>query len=386
MCRIRGADFSAPLFLSAAADGGIIACGECFLPAIVRPTIFSLGKKLLTLRGFIYAEMIVELISKYLETHKRLVVPNLGAFIVKVPGQTVLFSNLIKSDDGVLRSLLAANGVSDMEAAAAVDRFVFEVRFRLQNNGVCRLGGFGELHSGANETVTFIYSPSTQGDGGVDEATKQGAAAPAAPAAQPAAPVQPAAQPVRPAPAQPAAAQAVRPQAVNRDADAAAAARVSSRQVRRAPDVAAPRAAEPRPEMVRERSQRPYEPEAEGGEDFAMEQRPRQDARRDRMKSLYDGPQMTVSPKRHPADYVKGLRYGKGRKVSPDRDMGGARSRRRNDRILIIAIVAAALAIAALGYGYYCDLRAARMESEYYAGPESETANPDMENIETPNE
>lgn len=375
MCRIRGADFSAPLFLSATADGGIIACGECFLPAIVRPTIFSLGKKLLTLRGFIYAEMIVELISKYLETHKRLVVPNLGAFIVKVPGQTVLFSNLIKSDDGVLRSLLAANGVSDMEAAAAVDRFVFEVRFRLQNNGVCRLGGFGELHSGANETVTFIYSPSTQGDGGVDEATKQGAAAPAAPAA-------PAAQPVRPAPAQPAAAQAVRPQAVNRDADAAAAAGVSSRQVRRAPDVAAPRAAE----MVRERSQRPYEPEAEGGEDFAMEQRPRQDARRDRMKSLYDGPQMTVSPKRHPADYVKGLRYGKGRKVSPDRDMGGARSRRRNDRILIIAIVAAALAIAALGYGYYCDLRAARMESEYYAGPESETANPDMENIETPNE
>ena len=333
--------------------------------------------------------MIVELISKYLETHKRLVVPNLGAFIVKVPGQTVLFSNLIKSDDGVLRSLLAANGVSDMEAAAAVDRFVFEVRFRLQNNGVCRLGGFGELHSGANETVTFIYSPSTQGDGGVDEAAKQGAtapAAPAAPAAQPTAPVQPAAQPVRPAPAQPAAAQAVRPQVVNRNADAAAAARVSSRQVRRAPDVAAPRAAEPQPEMVRERSQRPYEPEAEGGEDFAMEQRPRQDARRDRMKSLYDGPQMTVSPKRHPADYVKGLRYGKGRKVSPDRDMGGARSRRRNDRILIIAIVAAALAIAALGYGYYCDLRAARMESEYYAGSESETANPDMENIETPNE
>ncbi|UKI17951.1 MAG: hypothetical protein L6V80_07775 [Bacteroidales bacterium] len=93
--------------------------------------------------------MIVELISKYLETHKRLVVPNLGAFIVKIPGESVLFSNLIKNDDGVLRSLLMSSGVSEMEAAAAIDRFVFEIRIRLQNNGVCRLGGFGELRSGA---------------------------------------------------------------------------------------------------------------------------------------------------------------------------------------------------------------------------------------------
>ena len=47
--------------------------------------------------------MIVELISKYLESNKRLVVPNLGAFIVKEAGRVVLFSNLIKGDDGVLR-------------------------------------------------------------------------------------------------------------------------------------------------------------------------------------------------------------------------------------------------------------------------------------------
>ena len=328
--------------------------------------------------------MIVELISKYLETHKRLVVPNLGAFIVKVPGQTVLFSNLIKSDDGVLRSLLAANGVSEMEAAAAVDRFVFEVRFRLQNNGVCRLGGFGELHSGANETVTFIYSPSTLGDGGVDEAARQEPAAAAMPVAQQTAAVQTPAQPSRPTPAQPAAAQPVRPQTAAREVGDRPARR-PAQPARRAAEMAA-RTAEPVRERVQERAQRPYEPKAED-DDYAMEQRPRQDARRgDRMKSLYDGQQMSVSPKRHPADYVKGLRYGKGRKVSADRDMGGARSRRRNDRILIIAIVAAALAIAALGYGYYCDLRAARMESEYYAGPESEMANPDMEYIETPNE
>ena len=79
--------------------------------------------------------MIVELISKYLESNKRLVVPNLGAFIVKEAGRVVLFSNLIKGDDGVLRSLLIADGVSELEAAAAIDRFVFEVNFRLESTG-----------------------------------------------------------------------------------------------------------------------------------------------------------------------------------------------------------------------------------------------------------
>ena len=68
--------------------------------------------------------MIVELISKYLESNKRLVVPNLGAFIVKEAGRVVLFSNLIKGDDGVLRSLLVEAGVSELETAAALDRRV----------------------------------------------------------------------------------------------------------------------------------------------------------------------------------------------------------------------------------------------------------------------
>ena len=64
----------------------------------------------------------------------------------------------------------------------------------------------------------------------------------------------------------------------------------------------------------------------------------------------------------------------------------GSRSRRRNDRILIIAIVAAALAIAALGYGYYCDVRAARMDSEYYDAQQGDVVNPDLEYIEESNE
>ena len=334
--------------------------------------------------------MIVELISKYLETHKRLVVPNLGTFIVKVPGQTILFSNLIKNDDGVLRSLLTDSGISEMAAAAAVDRFVFEVRFRLQNNGICRLGGFGELHNGANETVTFTYMPSTQGDGGIDAdmprqpksspavEPQHAAENPAQPAtakaaAQPAQAPQPAAaaQPARPARQQP----GPRPQNM---------ASRPARQPRPASEAAT--AAEPMPGHMREQyadtveePQRPVETEPE------TVRRHNPDVRRAGMKALYEDPHISISPKRHPADYVKGLRYGKGRKGAADRDMG-SHSRRRNDRILIIAIVAAALAIAALGYGYYCDLRAARMEDEYYGVQEENIPNPDMEYIEGENQ
>ena len=108
--------------------------------------------------------MIVELISKYLESNKRLVVPNLGAFIVKEAGRVVLFSNLIKGDDGVLRSLLVNAGVSEMETAAALDRFVFEVNFRLESTGECLLDGFGVLKSGVNGTVSFVYKPAAKGE------------------------------------------------------------------------------------------------------------------------------------------------------------------------------------------------------------------------------
>ena len=108
--------------------------------------------------------MIVELISKYLESNKRLVVPNLGAFIVKQAGRVVLFSNLIKSDDGVLRSLLVEAGVSELETAAALDRFVFEVNFRLESTGECLLDGFGVLKSGVNGTVSFVYQPAAKGE------------------------------------------------------------------------------------------------------------------------------------------------------------------------------------------------------------------------------
>ena len=56
--------------------------------------------------------MLIPVITQYLETHKRLVIPQLGAFIVKEPGRAVLFSELLKRDAGVLRGLLWGAGAS----------------------------------------------------------------------------------------------------------------------------------------------------------------------------------------------------------------------------------------------------------------------------------
>lgn len=108
--------------------------------------------------------MVVEVISKYLATNKRLVVPNLGTFIVKKAGEQILFSNLMKGDDGVLRGLLVAEGLSAIEAAALLDRFVFEANFRLQQGLACSLKNFGTLRNGDNGTVLFDYEPQMDGE------------------------------------------------------------------------------------------------------------------------------------------------------------------------------------------------------------------------------
>ena len=92
--------------------------------------------------------MLVQTISQYLGSHKRLVVPQLGTFIVKEPGVSIVFSELLKRDDGVLRGLLREAGVGELEAAGEIDRFVFEVRHAAQHGQEFRLDGFGVLRPG----------------------------------------------------------------------------------------------------------------------------------------------------------------------------------------------------------------------------------------------
>lgn len=281
-------------------------------------------------------EMIVELISKYLESNKRLVVPNLGAFIVKEAGRVVLFSNLIKGDDGVLRSLLIADGVSELEAAAAIDRFVFEVNFRLESTGECLLSGFGVLKTGVNGTISFSYQPTTEGenlDGNIAPRNSKPTAVPveAKPKQEPQPKVEPIAED--------------EPLQIN---------------------------VVPRKEPVA----RQQEVAAERDE---QQERPVRPARRPRPQD----------------DYVKGLRYGKGRKVVTGRESATSRKSNKSDLIMKLAIFAAVMAILALAYGVWNDWRASKYDepfidnSEIYEdvpdSAESEVRNPDLDYI-TPKE
>ena len=100
------------------------------------------------------------IIAQYLQTHRRLVVPQLGAFIRRQQGDEVVFSELMRRDDGVLRGLLVAQrGMSDLEAAGAVDRFVFEVRLALQQGRRYPIPGLGSFASAGEGRLAFRYEP-----------------------------------------------------------------------------------------------------------------------------------------------------------------------------------------------------------------------------------
>ena len=126
--------------------------------------------------------MLIAVLTQYLESHKRLVIPQLGTFIVKEPGRSILFSELLKRDDGVLRGLLRERGLNDLEAAGEIDRLVFEVRHAVERGGEYRLEGFGTLGPGPNGTIAFRYDPHPHRPD-PETAVEAAVSAPAAPAA-----------------------------------------------------------------------------------------------------------------------------------------------------------------------------------------------------------
>lgn len=98
--------------------------------------------------------MVVDVINEYLKSNRRLVIPSFGAFVTKEDGQ-IIFSELLKKDDGILRGLLVAKGMREIEAAGKIDRFVFEIRHALMQVGACPVADFGTFYRTAEGVVTF---------------------------------------------------------------------------------------------------------------------------------------------------------------------------------------------------------------------------------------
>lgn len=102
--------------------------------------------------------IVVAAIFEYLQSNRRLVVPGFGAFVVKESGERV-FSDLLRTDDGVLSSLLRSRGLNEMESAITIDRFIFEIRHNLESYGYYRLGDIGTLRVEPSTKTLRLYPP-----------------------------------------------------------------------------------------------------------------------------------------------------------------------------------------------------------------------------------
>lgn len=111
-------------------------------------------------------ELITNILVEYLKYNKRIVVPRLGAFIVKQPSGVILFSDLMRNDDGVLRSLLMAYGVKELEANGMIDRFVFDIHHAINRGESYVIEDFGEFVASENNTIKFRHKREPQVFGG----------------------------------------------------------------------------------------------------------------------------------------------------------------------------------------------------------------------------
>ena len=111
-------------------------------------------------------ELITNILVEYLKYNKRIVVPKLGAFIVKQPSGIIRFTDLMRNDDGVLRSLLMAYGMSELEAIGKIDRFVFEIRHAISQGERYVIANLGEFRAGDNNNILFNHKSTPRIIGG----------------------------------------------------------------------------------------------------------------------------------------------------------------------------------------------------------------------------
>ena len=209
------------------------------------------------------------------ESHRRLVVPQLGTFIVKGAGPERRLFGTAQARRRRAAGLLRAEGMGELEAAGEIDRFVFEIRHAVEHGSEYRLEGFGVMKPGPNATIAFVYEP----------------------------------QPASESPAQ---------------------------------EPAAGKRQPLQPEKVAEA-----------------------------VKTAFTEPRVSTSAKMNPDPSVRGLRYGKPPKNTDAYRYVDRVPRRRADRFIWIAVIAALLAVAAIAFGLWRDAREKQAENEYIELPQA---------------
>jgi nucleoid DNA-binding protein len=104
--------------------------------------------------------MVGTIIREYFDAgHKKVTVPGFGTFMRKDSGE-VIFVDLIRKDDGLLRELVEDYGnYSEVEAMALVDRFIFEVKHGIERSGSAPIDDFGTMFLDEKGLYQFDYSP-----------------------------------------------------------------------------------------------------------------------------------------------------------------------------------------------------------------------------------
>lgn len=256
--------------------------------------------------------MLIRILSQYLRSHKRLVIPQLGVFLVKDPGRTVLFSELVRRDDGVLHGLLVEAGQSDLAAAGEIDRFVFEVRHAVERGESCSMPGLGVWRPGPHGTIAFEYRP----------------------APEPGEPAHPA------------------------GSHGGRELRTEGRTARSEEHSAEERRSGERPAGEHAAGERRFGGHAAGMRSAAGTDAPAEPATPAADEA--DEQHLSVSAKRNPAPYVKGLNYGRPPRNTDAFTYVDKPVRRSPDRFVLAAIAALVIAICAIAYGYYHDLEERR--------------------------
>lgn len=83
------------------------------------------------------------------------------------------------------------------------------------------------------------------------------------------------------------------------------------------------------------------------------------------VKAAFAETRISPSAKMNPDPSLRGLRYGKPPKTTDAYTYVDEPPRRRADRFLWIAIIAAAIAVAAIAFGYYREAQERRAEEQY---------------------
>lgn len=104
--------------------------------------------------------MINKIIIEYLRKNKRLVVPELGAFIRKEEANVIVFVPFLKKDDGVLEQQLVADySLTRAEAREVIEEYTLNAKTGLASKGAFIIERLGTLKTDANGIFYLDYNP-----------------------------------------------------------------------------------------------------------------------------------------------------------------------------------------------------------------------------------